>query len=298
MSESPVLLATDLTPESSFAEPPARALADALSVELEVVHVAHDPALAASSPPVAPPSALADPLHRGEVERALAEWVGRLERPAPAEVIVAGRSIAETLAEHAERRGALLIAVASHGRSGIERLLAGSFCESLLRATSTPMLVVPIEEAAAAPAPLTHRRLLVAIDETEDSTSVLPPATRLARALEARTTLLHVTGDLLAVPVGELAVPPAPPEEYARHLAAAEERLEEARRRFGDLPVDTELLVGDPAVAIPRFADEHPFDLVLMASHGRRGLKRLLVGSTTEKVLRHVGRPVLVFPIS
>jgi nucleotide-binding universal stress UspA family protein len=102
--------------------------------------------------------------------------------------------------------------------------------------------------------------------------------------------VLHVTP---AVVKGDPGFPWNPLEETtqrARITAAVQERLADAIRRG----VQTEVAFGDPGTEIARFAEEGGFDLIVMPSHGRTGLTRLLIGSVTERVTRLAHCPVLV----
>jgi nucleotide-binding universal stress UspA family protein len=64
-----------------------------------------------------------------------------------------------------------------------------------------------------------------------------------------------------------------------------------------DVPVEEHVRAGEPARAIRKFVEENDIDLVVMGSHGRSGLKRVVLGSVTEKVLRRTRLPVLVVDV-
>ncbi len=87
------------------------------------------------------------------------------------------------------------------------------------------------------------------------------------------------------------------PVALAEERKAFGEDLEAELRQLtipdGAVPVDRRLLVGDPATEIVRIAEEEPCDVVVMGTHGRTGLGRLLMGSVAEEVLRKAPCPVL-----
>lgn len=77
-------------------------------------------------------------------------------------------------------------------------------------------------------------------------------------------------------------------QDFWRH------QLEQIRPLNSDIPVHHEFLEGDPADEIVRYADDAMFDLVVMGTHGRSGMERLLMGSVAEKVMRDARCSVLV----
>ncbi len=114
-------------------------------------------------------------------------------------------------------------------------------------------------------------------------------ACSLARDYQARLVVLHVAEPALAV-YGEGALFLPPPGAI---LEEARERLEHVRPPAPDIAVERRLKDGEPAVEIVRAAAEANADLVVMGTHGRRGLGRLLMGSVAEAVLRKAPCPVL-----
>jgi len=142
----------------------------------------------------------------------------------------------------------------------------------------------------------TVRRILVAIDFSESAALALEWARTLARACSAEVVLLHVV-DLGAtwVPLSGPAVFPAPvPAEVAKEV----EQL--ARASLDALapgaPEITQRIVraGHPREAIAAAAREAGADLIVVGSHGRRGVSQLFMGSVAEHVVRHAPVPVLV----
>jgi nucleotide-binding universal stress UspA family protein len=115
----------------------------------------------------------------------------------------------------------------------------------------------------------------------------LEMACSLARDLGARLTLLHVN------PKGFR--PNKMTEvEYKKRLWDDLRRLMDTDPQLREMYVKTELLEGDPSEEILRFAKEGNFDLIVMGTHGRTGINRLLMGSVAEVVLRKGPCPVLV----
>ena len=123
--------------------------------------------------------------------------------------------------------------------------------------------------------PVQH--ILVATDFSESADAALEVAIQYARIFRARLHLVHVFA------VGEL--------DVTQLLADAAARAEP------DVPVSVAGTGGDPAEEILRYASRQPVDLIVVGTHGRTGVSRLLLGSVAERVVRGAGCPVLVVPV-
>ncbi len=195
-----------------------------------------------------------------------------------------GHAAAEILCTAGEV-GADLIVVGTHGRTGLSKLLTGSVATSVMRRASCPVLALHASnDPRKAEQPLT---ILLPSDFSENSEFALRVARELARDLGAQLTILHVAP--FDTYVQDMAVPV--------NLSLYREELERIRRRVEgpDLkyPVETRLIQGEPADEIIRTAAELGNGLIVMGTHGRTGLGRLLFGSVTEFVLPRVNCPVL-----
>jgi nucleotide-binding universal stress UspA family protein len=144
-----------------------------------------------------------------------------------------------------------------------------------------------------------YQHLLVPSDGTRLSDQALAQAIALAKALGATLTLLHVQPPLPVslIGMGDM-LDPATVESLSRAAESESQRiLEEARATAAreGLRIQTEVLKQDlPHRAIVEAAKRHGCDLIVMASHGRKGLTSLLLGSETQRVLLHASVPVLV----
>ena len=146
-----------------------------------------------------------------------------------------------------------------------------------------------------------YQRILVALDGSRLSEAALPQAEGLAQALKAELRLVRaVVPATAALAAGQPMDGPVPVdliEEAAEsetvdahsYLAAQEQRL-----RDGGLSVTAEVVEADPAEAIVGRAREHNSDLIVMATHGRSGLSRLVLGSVAGEVVRNSHLPVLL----
>jgi len=139
--------------------------------------------------------------------------------------------------------------------------------------------------------------LLLATDGSELSRVAIRKGVELAKAIGAKVTGIYVTPEMRYFSY-ETEIPAEVKERTARQYKAAGERylaaVEMAAKEVG-LPCDTVGETGDqPHEAIIAVAEARGCDLIVMASHGRRGVKGLLLGSETQKVLTHSRIPVLV----
>jgi len=144
-----------------------------------------------------------------------------------------------------------------------------------------------------------YQHLLVPSDGTRLSDAALVQALGLAKALGAKVTLVHVQ---LPLPVSLIGMGDMLDPATIESLSTTAEResrriLEEARAVAATqgLDLQTEVIKQDlPHRAIVDAAQRHGCDLIVMASHGRKGLSGLLLGSETQRVLLHAAVPVLV----
>lgn len=144
------------------------------------------------------------------------------------------------------------------------------------------------------------RHLLVPTDGSELALAAVERAVAFAKALNARITFFYAQPDFPLPVYGEGAlIDPTTPEQFRK--AAQEEAntiLNSAKEKASEAGVeaDTDTVVSDaPADAIIDAAERHGCDLIFIASHGRCGIARLLLGSVTNKVLSHTKLPVLVY---
>ena len=201
-------------------------------------------------------------------------------------------AIVDFAAEH----GSTLIVMGTHGRSGPSRWVIGSVAERVVRMAPCPVLTVP--ESARHARVVNLGRILVAVDFSDCSRRALERAAELASAFAARLYVVHAW----QVPV--FVSPDAMVGESPRQLQTlarlAEQEAQSNLSSFVDearkdgVPVDaTRLLTGEPANAIVLEAGQANYDMVVLGTHGRTGVKHLVLGSVAEKVVRRASRPVM-----
>jgi nucleotide-binding universal stress UspA family protein len=142
------------------------------------------------------------------------------------------------------------------------------------------------------------RSILLPTDFSECARHAVPVAAEFARLLGARVVCLHVVEPVVQPAVGWTPLAePLPSAELGGQLEETAARDLPAFSRseeFEGLEVEDVIARGDPAAEIVRAAEEHGAGLIVISSHGRTGLGRILFGSTAESVVRHARCPVLV----
>lgn len=214
-----------------------------------------------------------------------------VEQGALASIEVLAGDATEQIVAHAQRIGAELVVMATHGRTGLNRFVLGSVAESVIRACPVPVLVANPRavDARGANGELRLGKLLVPLDGSETAREVLPLVEAVARRYESEVLLLHVHW---SPPIGDTYMAsyvPPPPEQVVALLEPVKKALEERGIRARSLAG-----YGPEAQAILDAAEREDVDLVVMTTHGRGGLSRWLLGSVAEQVLRRCTRPLLV----
>jgi nucleotide-binding universal stress UspA family protein len=176
---------------------------------------------------------------------------------------------------HAEEVDADLVVVGTHGRTGVSRLLIGSVAEVTIRHAPCSVLAVRDSNSDL------PKHLLVATDMSPASRPALVAASDLAQATGAAVTVLVVF------------VRPPPfrglrQEELEDTDTALRSELTELHAEYFEVPFELAFMRSDnAALAISEYAEEHGVDLVVIGTHGRTGIKRLLIGSVAEVTTRH-----------
>lgn len=236
-----------------------------------------------------------DAEHREQEKHYLAGLADRLSAGGTSvDARVLEGQVAEELASYADEVQSDLIVMTTHGYSGVSRFWLGSVADEIVRRTTLPLLVVHPKEAGEPPEALTIRHILVPLDGSELGESVLGPAKELATAEGAKITLTHVvrSGESSSWPVlAELRERPVPPIEGAlEYLRGVARELE----RDG-VVVEIEVERGNlPAKTIIDVAERVGADVIAMATHGYGGVKRTVLGSVADKILRSSTLPMLV----
>ena len=221
-----------------------------------------------------------------------------------AESLVLRGDPAAAIVDEAASDPSTLIAMASHGRSGMARWWMGSVADKVLHMAVNPLLIVrslPHPEATQARTP---DGLIVPLDGSEVAEEVLTHVVFMAKSLGIPVELLQVTISEVeyyqAMSMGLRVLPPKLPSFQSlseRIEGDAKAYLHNVRDRIlqeGVATVGTRLVQGSPAERICDLASAYWNYLVAMTTHGRSGVGRMILGSVAERVVRHSGGPVLL----
>ncbi len=134
------------------------------------------------------------------------------------------------------------------------------------------------------------KKVLFPTDFSTSSDAGLSHATSLARDAGAKMLIVHVEEPPTAYGGGEMYYGIPEPD-----TAALQKMLEAVKPTDASVPYEHHLVVGDPATEIVRLAEEQGADMIVMGTHGRTGLSRLLMGSVAEAVVRRANCPVMTY---
>lgn len=214
------------------------------------------------------------------------------------ESIEADGKPAEVIVRHAADEPSCLIAMATHGMSGMRRWLIGSVASKVTQSAQNPLLLIrPIENAEPA-SPIALKSIFVPLDGSGLAEKALPHALALAKKLTLAVQLLRVytlPGDAYVVADGVIAQGSAQFKDAMHKEAESylEGKVETLRAEGLDHVIGT-AMEGDAASEIIDLAAKTANSLIAMSTHGRSGIGRWLLGSVAEKVLQHSRVPVLL----
>lgn len=208
-----------------------------------------------------------------------------------------GRSPADAIVQRVVESDIGVVVMGTHGRRGAERLLSGSVAEEVVRRAACPVFTVLCQaadtDAPELPEAQPIDRILVPVDLSEHTTNVVAHAHGLAALYKADIHLLHVVEDIAYPTVyGIDPMTPVLPDIVERAKTSLQRYA--APLRQAGCAVDTHVITGYAAHDIVEKATELDCDLILMGTHGRTGLKRFLIGSVAEKVVRRTPCPVFI----
>jgi nucleotide-binding universal stress UspA family protein len=192
----------------------------------------------------------------------------------------------------AQATAADLVVVGTHGRTGLDHVLIGSTAERVVRIAPCPVLAVKADQGEAAVATSENiKRIVVPIDLSTCSLDALEYAAQFAKRMGASVTILHA---MEPVAYG-LDFSLTHGTEWKRQREYLEERLTVLTACLTSAGVNADHLLkpGVPVDSITSHVTQHPYDLMIMGTHGRRGISHLLVGSIASAMLRHAPCPVL-----
>lgn len=203
-------------------------------------------------------------------------------------------TVSEEILERGVELGCDLVVVGSHGRKGLRRLLLGSVAERLVRAARLPICVVREEGGGSG----RLERIGLATDFSDAAAGAQAMFRRILAAHEgARGFIYHVVED--AAWLADFTIPTATIERNFELLEAGRRQKLDglvASLQADGLAVEGRLEHGVPWEVLARRATDDGLDLLVLGTHGYRGMDRFFIGSVAEKAVRTVSAPTLVVP--
>ncbi|MDR0354614.1 MAG: universal stress protein [Deltaproteobacteria bacterium] len=285
-----VVCATDLSEGSNKAIPLAAYIAKSLKSKLVVTHIIDLPAVTPYGETMVDPQELkirVEQATRTQLTDILAhidgvDWELHISIGYPAKEI---QNVVNEVS-------AGLLVAATHVRSGLERLLLGSVSRKLINTLTVPFLIVPGSLPADRSSLHRTESIMIACDFSEDAVKAIEWGTAFARTFSAKLTLATVIeqGQLNQI----LTMDPQ------RELAVADRLIEDLTARLkAYIPDDlkdsatTMVFAGHPHEELNKYAILNHIDMIVMGVHGRGFIENLMVGSTTDRLVRLGQFPVL-----
>jgi len=188
-----------------------------------------------------------------------------------------------------------LIVMATHGRSGIQRWLLGSIADKVLHGATNHLLLIRASDQGKTDGEAPLKTMIVPLDGSALAEQAFPDVVDLAKKMQLQVVLVRA-----------YALPPAiSGEDYGYYSAELLDHLESEARDYlqrkvneikqkGITSVTSVVNTGYGAEEIITLARNTPDNLITMCTHGRSGMKRWVLGSVTDRVVRHSGDPVLI----
>ena len=293
LEQGPILVALDGSDVAEKALPYAAAMARALRTHLALISVydATDGDLASVLPAVALEMQQGAEAHYTEYLDGIRARLAQPETRTITRTGDAGRQIIDA----ANEIGARMIVIATHGRSGIGRWFYGSTAGHLLRSSHVPILAVGPHALERSDTAVSLKHLMVPLDGSPLSEAALAGATTLAKALDAKISLVRVVR--WAVQSYPYSLPDAYVPQVDDELeAGAKAYLRKQEDALGSgVNRDAFVVRGSIADGLLDVVEKQAVDLVVMTTHARAGLARAALGSTADRVLQGHA-PVLLIP--
>ena len=239
-------------------------------------------------------------VHVAEARTYLGEIaIGLRGRGLHVETIVAPEPAAEAIVSFVRTRPVDMVIMSTHGRSGLGRAVFGSVAEAVLAHSHVPLLLLRAAKDVPDFGPMVHPRILVPLDGSHFAEAALPHAAALTKALDGTLVLSEVCLEPVDMSIWNA---------NTKQLLNDIERIHQRERRHAEgylahlqvqfeaegLKVETCVCRGAPGERVRQQCEQLGANLVVMATHGRSGLSRAILGSVALDVLHHGHLPMLL----
>lgn len=287
MSWKPVVVGVDTSSEAGWAAEVAHDLAARAGVDCHLIHGTRE---INDIPLAMPPEVAAADLTERITAAVRSRIVGALENRVPAEVlerleIHLGKSWAVLAQAVAEHDAGLLVLGGKHHAPPV-RWFGGSTVHHAVRTIDVPVLVTVEKRTPIG-------RMLVALDLSYAAAPTLDTSLRLAALFDATVRTIHVVEPLPLL--DELPVQ----ARYQDYVSQSEQRFEEiVKSHSAGAELERSVCVGSASSVVAEAAAEWDADLLVIGSHGRGWMDRMLIGSTTERLINRLPTSIMVVPVA
>ncbi|MFQ5874369.1 MAG: universal stress protein [Dehalococcoidia bacterium] len=246
---------------------------------------------------------------RAELKTLAGEYLARVAKRLRSQgltvnTVVAFGSVATRIGGFAKRNRYDLIAMSTRGHSGVKRWAYGSIANKVLHSTDLPLLLIrPERTKESLPENGSFQKVLVPLDGSELAEAVLPTVRMLSTKAGYDLTFMRVVSPVsIAAGIGGLGV--SFPSHYLADTADIDKHYKEIAADYlkglkwelmaMGLTPEAMVAEGDPAEQIINMSQQMDRPLIVMATHGRSGVSRWVLGSVTDRVLRGCSNPVLL----
>lgn len=288
-----IVCATDLSDLSNQAVHYGASLAERFEGVLFLCHVIDLPVVSVHGAAYVFPHDYVESLKEDAVQKLDTLMKGRKISWQP--VVTAG-PVASTLCNLASAEKADLVIAATHGRSGLKRWILGSVTERLVRTSPCPLMsITPFADKRETDSsqPVQFNNILVGCDFSVDSKAALESAFSMAQEYQARLHLVHV---IEPVAYREVLLSPSLMDEVRVNLNTklTEQMQAMVPEEVGNwCEIRTNCLAGKPYEELIKYATIHAVDLIVLGIRGRGLVDTMLLGATTDRVVRKSRCPVL-----
>jgi len=206
--------------------------------------------------------------------------------------------IAPTLTKYARDIGADLVVMTSHGRGGLRRAWLGSVADELVRTLERPVIILRPDEKRTTPQPIDLAKIGVPLDGSPLAETVLEPVLALARLWGSEVSLVQVVRPIVLTTDPQLPFPTGYADQQTKiRQSTVQEYIEAVAKRLradGVKASGTALLGGAVTDTLLEFFHSEKVGLVAISTHGRGGVRRLVLGSVADKLVRAAEMPMLV----
>lgn len=288
-----IVCATDLSELSNQAVRYGASLAERFEAELVLCHVIDLPVVSVHGAAYVYPQDYVEGLKEDALQKLDGLMTGRSINWRS---IVTAGSVASTLCRLAADEKADLVIAATHGRSGLKRWILGSVTERLIRTAPCPLMSIaphPGRRQDELTDPVHFTNILVGCDFSVDSTAALENGLSLAQEYQARLHLVHV---IEPVAYREVLLSPGIMDEVRVNLNTKltqqlQSMVPEEASNWCE--IKTNCLAGKPYEELIKYAAIHAVDLIVLGIRGRSLVDTMLLGATTDRVVRNSRCPVL-----